>query len=183
MRIKITIDGSSDAGELVATADFIKTLALHRGAHVAVGPKLTAPIDEAELDEPEVTVIVPLSEVKHDLAPVKRTRRTRVEMAAAEAAAAATPEPEVTPLVEPPAPTPPAPQQDTPPSETASTAPVSASPSDIPTPAQLNAKAAVVKNKIGPEKIRDHIKSMGADLISQLDPAGRVAFDAWLDAQ
>lgn len=61
--------------------------------------------------------------------------------------------------------------------------PATASPSSVPTPAELNTKAAAVAKKIGPEKIRDHIRELGGTLISTLSPDALVAFNDWLDQQ
>ena len=46
-----------------------------------------------------------------------------------------------------------------------------------------NTKAAAVAKKIGPEKIRDHIRELGGTLISTLSPDALVAFNDWLDQQ
>lgn len=192
MKLKISIDPSTTNSELVHLGNFLTAIGMNRGAHV-----ISAPIDEAELDEPEPTYI-PLNReepVVHAEVP-KRKRRTKAEIAAAaeaeeraqhaydharnqpdsEAEAAAPTDPAPTPPVEPPA---------TPPSETASTEPASASPSDrpVPTSADLNRKAAVVAKKHGPAMVKEKIISLGSTLISLLNDEGKIALDAWLDEQ
>lgn len=192
MKLKISIDPSTTNSELVHLGNFLTAIGMNRGAHV-----ISAPIDEAELDEPEPTC-TPLNReepVAHVEVP-KRKRRTKAEIAAAaeaeeraqhaydharnqpdsEAEAAAPTDPAPTPPVEPPA---------TPPSETASTEPASASPSDrpVPTSADLNRKAAVVAKKHGPAMVKEKIISLGSTLISLLNDEGKIALDAWLDEQ
>lgn len=198
MKLKISIDPSTTNSELVHLGNFLTALGMNRGAHV-----ISAPIDEAELDEPEPTCI-PLNreepvahvEVTPAGAVLKRKRRTKAEIAAAaeaeeraqhaydharnqpdsEAEAAAPTDPAPTPPVEPPA---------TPPSETASTEPASASPSDrpVPTTGALNQKAAIVAKKHGPAMVKEKIISLGSTLISLLNDEGKIALDAWLDEQ
>lgn len=86
MHIQVTIDGDSTAVELVALSHFANELALDRGAKVAVGP-LVAPTDSAELEEPEVVVgQAPLVEGTAGTEAPKRRRRTKEEIAAANAA-------------------------------------------------------------------------------------------------
>ncbi len=185
MKLKISIDPSTTNSELVHLGNFLTALGMNRGAHV-----ISAPIDEAELDEPEPTCI-PLNReepVVHAEVP-KRKRRTKAEIAAAaeaeerarnqpdsEEEASAPTDPAPTPPVEPPA---------TPPSETASTEPASASPSDrpVPTSADLNRKAAIVAKKHGPAMVKEKIISLGSTLISLLNDEGKIALDAWLDEQ
>ena len=193
MKLKISIDPSTTSSELVHLGNFLTALGMNCGAHV-----ISAPIDEAELDEPE-PICIPLNReepVVHAEVP-KRKRRTKAEIAAAaaeaeeraqlaydharnqpdsEAEAAAPTDPAPTPPVEPPA---------TPPSETASTEPASASPSDrpVPTSADLNRKAAVVAKKHGPAMVKEKIISLGSTLISLLNDEGKIALDAWLDEQ
>lgn len=183
MKLKISIDPSTTNSELVHLGNFLTALGMNRGAHV-----ISAPIDEAELDEPEPTCI-PLNReepVVHAEVP-KRKRRTKAEIAAeaeerarnqpdSEAEAAAPTDPAPTPPAEPPA---------TPPSETASTEPASASRSDrpVPTSADLNRKAAIVAKKHGPAMVKEKIISLGSTLISLLNDEGKIALDAWLDEQ
>lgn len=196
MKLKLVVNESTTNSELIHLGNFFTALGLNRGAYV-----VSAPADPAELDEPEEVVI------EQDTAHIdftksaatgeiniltgkpepKRRRRTKAEIEAAAAAAPGTTV-ETTVPVEPevptdPAPTPPVEPQDTPPSETASTEPASESPSSVPTPAELNTKAAAVAKKIGPEKIRDHIRELGGTLISTLSPDALVAFNDWLDQQ
>ena len=97
MFINIQIDADSKACELVALSHFASELALGRGAKVATGP-LTAPVDAAELDEPEVVVGQAQAPVTAQPntgnEPPKRRRRTKEENAAANAATTTEPEPE-----------------------------------------------------------------------------------------
>ena len=145
MKLKISIDPSTTNSELVHLGNFLTALGMNRGAHV-----ISAPIDEAELDEPEPTCI-PLNReepVVHAEVP-KRKRRTKAEIAAAaEEEASAPTDPAPTPPVEPPA---------TPPSETASTEPASASPSEggkTYTHAEVQALAVDTARRYGPEKVK-----------------------------
>ena len=210
MQLHIHIDEYSKVGELNALAVFARELATSRGLKDSVGP-LTAPLDPAELEEPEIVVAggtVPAE------AP-KRRRRTKAEMEAAaaaqagdnvglatnEAAAAATlpevpeepvgaepgtvPEPNATPLAETPAATQPAPQQDTAQSETASTAPASASPSDGQqyTAADVQKMAVDAARRFGPEKVKGIIAEYpGATKIADLLPADLAGFVGKLNA-
>ena len=181
MKLKISIDPSTTNSELVHLGNFLTALGMNRGAHV-----ISAPIDEAELDEPEPTCI-PLNReepVVHAEVP-KRKRRTKAEIAAAAEAHASQgePLPEEAPTDH--APAPPAEPPATPPSETASTEPASASRSDrpVPTSADLNRKAAVVAKKHGPAMVKEKIISLGSTLISLLNDEGKIALDAWLDEQ
>lgn len=188
MKLKISIDPSTTNSELVHLGNFFTALGMNRGAHV-----ISAPIDEAELDEPEPTCI-PLNreepvahvEVTPAGAVPKRKRRTKAEIAAAAEAHASQgePLPEAAAPTDP-TPTPPAEPPATPPSETASTEPASASRSDrpVPTSADLNRKAAVVAKKHGPAMVKEKIISLGSTLISLLNDEGKIALDAWLDEQ
>jgi hypothetical protein len=158
VKLKISIDPSTTNSELVHLGNFLAALGMNRGAHV-----ISAPIDEAELDEPEPTCIPPNREepVVHAEVP-KRKRRTKAEIAAAaeaeerarnqpdseaeerarnqpdseaEERARNQPDSEAEAAAPTdPAPTPPVEPPATPPSETASTEPASASPSDRPVP-------------------------------------------------
>lgn len=181
MKLKISIDPSTTNSELVHLGNFLTAIGMNRGAHV-----ISAPIDEAELDEPEPTYI-PLNReepVVHAEVP-KRKRRTKAEIAAAAEAHASQGEPLPEEAPTDPAPTPPVEPPATPPSETASTEPASASPSDrpVPTSADLNRKAAVVAKKHGPAMVKEKIISLGSTLISLLNDEGKIALDAWLDEQ
>lgn len=181
MKLKISIDPSTTNSELVHLGNFLTAIGMNRGAHV-----ISAPIDEAELDEPEPTC-TPLNReepVAHVEVP-KRKRRTKAEIAAAAEAHASQGEPLPEEAPTDPAPTPPAEPPATPPSETASTEPASASPSDrpVPTSADLNRKAAVVAKKHGPAMVKEKIISLGSTLISLLNDEGKIALDAWLDEQ
>jgi len=181
VKLKISIDPSTTNSELVHLGNFLTAIGMNRGAHV-----ISAPIDEAELDEPEPTCI-PLNRkepVVHAEVP-KRKRRTKAEIAAAAEAHASQGEPLPEEAPTDPAPTPPAEPPATPPSETASTEPASASRSDrpVPTSADLNRKAAVVAKKHGPAMVKEKIISLGSTLISLLNDEGKIALDAWLDEQ
>lgn len=186
MKLKISIDPSTTNSELVHLGNFLAALGMNRGAHV-----ISAPIDEAELDEPEPTCIplnreepVVHAEVTPAGAVLKRKRRTKAEIAAEVHASQGEPLPEAAAPTDP-APTPPVEPPATPPSETASTEPASASPSDrpVPTTGALNQKAAIVAKKHGPAMVKEKIISLGSTLISLLNDEGKIALDAWLDEQ
>ena len=210
MQLHIHIDSESNARELLALSNFTRELSAYRsGGSIPNGP-LTAPVDPAELAEPETVVVggtVQADPVQPE-AP-KRRRRTKAEMEADAAAAAAggadaaaatlpevpeepvgaepgtVPEPNATPLAETPAATQPAPQQDTAQSETASTAPASASPSDGQqyTAADVQKMAVDAARRFGPEKVKGIIAEYpGATKIADLLPADLASFVGKLNA-
>ena len=198
MQLHIQVDERTSPEDLHALSVFARELATGRGQRDSVGP-LTAPIDPAELAEPELVVVGDTVPAEPQVAEApKRRRRTKAEI---EADAAATlpevpeepvgaepgtvPEPNATPLAETPAATQPAPQQDTAQSETASTAPASASPSDGQqyTAADVQKVAVDAARRFGPEKVKAIIAEYpGATKIADLLPADLAGFVGKLNA-
>lgn len=196
MKLKLKITRNTTNSELVHLGNFFTALGLNRGARVSADEPLTAPVDPAELDEPE-TVVVPTNDAHSSGAGFdkpKRSRRTKAQIEAEAHASQGEPlpepetpaptEPEQAPATETPAPTQPAPVTDTTPAQApAEPEPATASHSEPPTPVSLNIKATAVAKKIGPEKIKAKIVELGGKLISTLSPEALIEFDAWLDAQ
>ena len=196
MKLKLKVDQTTTASELIILGAFFESLALNREGHVVstgadVEPKITTPTDPAELQEPETVVVPPAA---GEEAP-KRKRRTKAEIEAAnlqpeppvqETEPPAPTEPEQAPAVETPAPTPDVQPQVTPPSETASTAPASASPSEggkTYTHAEVQALAVDTARRYGPEKVKALIATYpNAAKIAELDEGDLAGFVAKLQA-
>jgi hypothetical protein len=182
MKLKLKVDNTTSVEELALLGAFFTGLA---GERSYLPPVFVAPTDEAELPpEPSCVTLNREEPVVHVEAP-KRRRRTKAEIAAMDAVGevvAVEPEPEVAASLNAEA----AGQaaydlarnQPDPEPEVAA-----ASTSKVPTPAELNTKAAAVAKKIGPEKIRDRIRELGGTLISTLAPAALIEFNEWLDQQ
>ena len=206
MKLSIRVTKRTTDSELIHLGNFFTALGMNRGAHVTSG--LTAPLDPAELDEPEVVVILPGGGEVVNTEPTvtgteapKRRRRTKAEIeaealaaenarvAAAEAEAQASNEAglaEAEAGNADPAPTPDAQQPATPPSETASTTPASASPSEPVGPvthAEAQKQAIDAARRHGPEKVKAIISEFeGAAKIADLKEADLSAFVAKLQA-
>lgn len=209
MKLSIRVTKRTTDSELIHLGNFFTALGMNRGAHVTSG--LTAPLDAAELGEPEVVVILPGGGEVVNTEPTvtgteapKRRRRSRAEIeaealaaenarvAAAEAEAQASNEAglaEAEAGNENPAPTPDAQQPATPPSETASTTPASASPSEPAAPtgpvthADAQKQAIDAARRHGPEKVKAIISEFeGAAKIADLKEADLSAFVAKLQA-
>ena len=196
MKLKLKVDQTTTASELIILGAFFESLALNREGHVVstgadVEPKITAPTDPAELQEPETAVVPPAA---GEEAP-KRKRRTKAEIEAAnlppeppvqETEPPAPTEPEQAPAVETPAPTPDVQPQVTPQSETASTEPASASPSEgdkTYTHAEVQALAVDTARRYGPEKVKALIATYpNAAKIAELDEGDLAGFVAKLQA-
>lgn len=179
MKLKLSVNRHTTASELIILCALFESLALAREGHVSsvgadVEPKITAPTDPAELQEPETVVVPPAA---GEEAP-KRKRRTRAEIEATnlppeppvqETEPPAPTEPEQAPA-ETPAPTPAVQPQATPPSETASTEPASASPSDGKTyaAAEVQQLATVVARTHGADLVKDKIAELGGTRIADL---------------
>jgi hypothetical protein len=196
MKLKLKVDNTTSVEELALLGAFFTGLA---GERSYLPPVFVAPTDEAELPpEPSCVTLNREEPVVHVEAP-KRRRRTKAEIAAMDAVGevvAVEPEPEVAPEPEPEV----APEPEIEASLNAEAAGqaaydlarnqpdpepevAAASTSKVPTPAELNTKAAAVAKKIGPEKIRDRIRELGGTLISTLAPAALIEFNEWLDQQ
>ena len=205
MKLKLKVDQTTTASELIILGAFFESLALNREGHVVstgadVEPKITTPTDPAELQEPETVVVPPAA---GEEAP-KRKRRTKAEIeaerlaeenskvAAAEAEAQASNEAGLAEAqveagnVETPAPTPDVQPPVTPPSETASTEPASASPSEggkTYTHAEVQALAVDTARRYGPEKVKALIATYpNAAKIAELDEGDLAGFVAKLQA-
>ena len=202
MQLKLIINEHTTDSELVHLGNFFSALGLNRGAHV-----ISAPADEAELEVPEVPEpsYIPLNReepVVHVEVP-KRRRRTKEEIAAAEAAAVAAAEAEAQARNEAalaaaedaakaeagkgdPAPTPSVEPQGTPPAEEpASTQPATAAPSDTKTytPAEVQKIAVATAGRFGPEKVKAIIAQYpGAARIADLPLTELAGFVAKLNA-
>ena len=197
MKLSLRVTRHTTASELIILGAFFESLALAREGRissVSADEPLTAPVDPAELHEPE-TVVVQAAPAAGEEAP-KRRRRTKAEIEA-DAAKAATPvepaaetpaptEPEQAPATETPAPTQPAPQPDTPQSETASTEPASASPSEPVGPvthAEAQKQAIDAARRHGPEKVKAIIAQYeGAAKIADLKESDLASFIGKLQA-
>ena len=207
MKLSLRVTRHTTASELIVLGAFFESLALAREGRVSsvsADEPLTAPVDPAELHEPE-TVVVQVPNDAHSSgagfdAP-KRKRRTKAEI---EAAAAAEVEkiidkgehlqepelPKESPVQEPgnvqPAPTQPAPQPDTQPSESASTEPASASPSEPVGPvthAEAQKQAIDAARRHGPEKVKAIIAQYeGAAKIADLKESDLASFIGKLQA-
>ena len=190
MKLKLSVDQSTSPSELIILGAFFESLALAREGHVVstgadIEPKITAPTDPAELQEPETVVVPPAA---GEEAP-KRKRRTKAEIEAAnlppeppvqETEPPAPTEPEQVPAVETPAPTPDVQPQVTPQSETASTAPASASPSEPEAfevaaaggktyaAADVQQLATVVARTHGADLVKGKIAELGGTRIADL---------------
>ena len=185
MRINVNVTRHTPASELIILGAFFESLALAREGRissVSADEPLTAPVDPAELHEPE-TVVVPTNDAHSSGAGFdkpKRSRRTKAEIEADAAKAAApvepaaeTPaptEPEQVPAIETPAPTPDVQPQVTPQSETASAEPASESPSDGKTYAAADVQqlATVVARTHGADLVKGKIAELGGTRIADL---------------
>ena len=202
MKLSLRVTRHTTASELIILGAFFESLALAREGRVSsvsADEPLTAPVDPAELHEPE-TVVVQATPAAGEEAP-KRRRRSKAEIEA-DAAKAATPvepaaetpaptEPEQAippgaPGNESPAPTQPAPQPDTQPSESASTEPASASPSEPVGPvthAEAQKQAIDAARRFGPEKVKAIIAQYeGAAKIADLKESDLASFIGKLQA-
>ena len=197
MKLSIRVTKRTTDSELIHLGNFFTALGMNRGAHVTSG--LTAPLDAAELDEPDVTFAHPtqahdlrtgeLGTINNSLVPPseapKRRRRSKAEIeaealaaenarvAAAEAEAQASNEAglaEAEAGNADPAPTPDAQQPATPPSETASTTPASASPSE---PVGPVTHAEAQKQAI--DAARRHGPEKVKAIISEFEGAAKIA--------
>jgi len=211
MKISLRINRHTTESELVHLGRFFTSLGLNRGARVASGcasePTFTVPPDEAELSEPDTTII-PADDVQAQ-APAevpagteapKRRRRTKEEVAAActtaavtneashtEPAIAADPEPATVGNDQA------APIQTVPVTDTvvepAAPAAVSESPSEPAAPtgpithAEAQKQAIDVARRFGPEKVKAIIAEYeGVGKIADLKDADLVGFVAKLQA-
>lgn len=205
MKLKLIVNESTTDSELVHLGMFFTALGINRGAHV-----VSAPGDEAELDEPdEPEVPGPNADDAHidftkSATPVeapKRRRRTKAEIEAdvATGAAAAAPlkaalaaaedaieaEAKAEAGKDQPAPTPPAPETTTPAEEPASTQAATESPSDTKTytPAEVQKIAVATAGRFGPEKVKAIIAQYpGAARIADLPLTELAGFVAKLNA-
>ena len=197
MKLKLKVDQTTTASELIILGAFFESLALNREGHV-----VSVPAEDAGDDPtPGETVVVPPTAGEE--AP-KRKRRTKAEIeaerlaeenskvAAAEAEAQASNEAGLAEAqveagnVETPAPTPDVQPPVTPPSETASTEPASASPSEggkTYTHAEVQALAVDTARRYGPEKVKALIATYpNAAKIAELDEGDLAGFVAKLQA-
>ena len=204
MQLKLVINESTTDSELIHLGNFFTALGMNRGAHV-----VSAPGDEAEY-----TVIVPPTNTTEqelregELGKIeginiltgkpepKRRRRTKEEIAAAQAATPGTTVESTEPVqegpIEPgepgndqPAPTPPAPETTTPAEEPASMQPAVESPSDTKTytPAEVQKIAVATAGRFGPEKVKAIIAQYpGAARIADLPLTELAGFVAKLNA-
>ena len=212
MKVKLSVTRHTTVSELIVLGAFFESLALAREGHVSsisADEPLTAPVDPAELHEPETVVVQPAPAVAGEEAP-KRRRRSKAEIEATAAAAepvgneqaastgtevVATSETAAAPATDAeqvpagnadPAPTQPAPQPDTQPSESASTEPASASPSEPVGPvthAEAQKQAIDAARRHGPEKVKAIIAQYeGAAKIADLKESDLASFIGKLQA-
>ena len=200
MKLKLKVDQTTTASELIILGAFFESLALNREGHV-----VSVPAEDAG-DDPtpgETGVVqVPPTAAGEDVP--KRRHRTKAEIeaerlaeenskvAAAEAEAQASNEAGLAEAqveagnVETPAPTPDVQPPVTPPSETASTEPASASPSEggkTYTHAEVQALAVDTARRYGPEKVKALIATYpNAAKIAELDDGDLAGFVAKLQA-
>ena len=187
MKLSVRITHDTTDSELIYLGNLFTALGMNRGTKVT---SFTPPADPDEAEAIHIPA-TPEQEAAIDAATgitPKRRRRTKDEIAAAEAAAKAEEQGAVAPgeAGNDPASTQPAPPPATPPSETASTAPASESPSDAGktyTHAEVQALAVDTARRYGPEKVKALIATYpNAAKIAELDEGDLAGFVAKLQA-